>query len=241
MASRVRNGCALLIAHFLTQINVQGGDVRELCGMTHPHDTSSSLRRDSRWAGVFFLIPLLAYGVGNAWLEALRAVPSPGSPWAWTGASLLLAINSIVVVLLARRLQPIVRQVRARVAHAYLLARVLEAVLLLLGSAVWLAHTDQLTDQVHFYTYQLAMLALGVGSLPLFCLLGRTGMLPNGLAWWAIGGYSLLALGAVGELCGLPYGIALSIPGGLLEVTLGIWLIVKGLRPATHGYTGTPL
>ncbi len=44
--------------------------------------------------------------------------------------------------------------------------------------------------------------------------------------------------GNIAELSGRAVGTALSIPGGLFEVALGSWLIVKGFRPAAYGENG---
>jgi hypothetical protein len=215
--------------------------------MKNNRTPAQEITRASKWIGVLFLIPMLAYSGGSAWMDALLQGQAVAPTWQWAGAALLLVLNSVAVVLIALRMYPLVKDLRRSTAIAYFAARFAEAVLLSIGlfALLQVAPTRYATAaaeapgslvnigiQVNFQAYQLAMLALGVGSLPLFRLLGQTGMLPRGLTWWAIGGYSLLALGAIGELCGLPYGIALSIPGGLLEVTLGIWLIVKGLRPA---------
>ena len=43
-----------------------------------------------------------------------------------------------------------------------------------------------------------------------------------------LAGYTLLALGAVAELLGFGLGLALSIPGGLFEVVLGVILLFRG-------------
>jgi hypothetical protein len=52
-------------------------------------------------------------------------------------------------------------------------------------------------------------------------------------------GYLILMTGAVAEVFGVHLGLALSLPGGLWEITLALWLILKGFQPA--GRTGSPL
>jgi hypothetical protein len=49
-------------------------------------------------------------------------------------------------------------------------------------------------------------------------------------------GYALLLTGGVAEIFGTGTSLALSIPGGLPEVALGIWLIIKGFN--ADGYAG---
>jgi hypothetical protein len=40
--------------------------------------------------------------------------------------------------------------------------------------------------------------------------------------------------GSGAKLFGLPISLALLIPGGLFEITLAIWLLIKGFTPATY-------
>src|SRR5947208_13807193 len=72
---------------------------------------------------------------------------------------------------------------------------------------------------------------LGIGSLFFCALLFRTGLVPRFLAVWGFIGYACFAGGNLLELFGVA-GAALvsSIPGGLFELTFGIWLIAKGFR-----------
>lgn len=81
---------------------------------------------------------------------------------------------------------------------------------------------------------------LGLGSTIFSCLWLRSGYIPRALAWLGIFGSLLLSIMTlitmvfpkVWEAVGMIY----MLPMGLYEVGLGLWLIVKGLRPpsATH-------
>ncbi len=74
------------------------------------------------------------------------------------------------------------------------------------------------------------MMVLGLSSL-LFCYaLYRYRLLPRWMALWGLVGYALLGTGAVLEICGMTIGLLLSIPGGLFELVLGIWLLVRGFN-----------
>jgi hypothetical protein len=65
-------------------------------------------------------------------------------------------------------------------------------------------------------------------------------IVPGWLAVWGIVGYAALAAGALLELVGVAVGLALSVPGGLFEVALGLILIARGfpeslaIPPATQ-------
>lgn len=205
--------------------------------------------------GALFLLAFLAYGVGSA--LALPASEGTGPPPSGTtgrilaGVALMLANSAIVIDLgrrLARRLHALTpAEPAARtVAYGYLAARLVEAICLgagaalLLGIALWHPETvAMLRGWVHG-SYQVGMLALALGSLPAWRLLGRTGLVPRWLCRWALAGYAALGLGCLAELAGLPIGVLSSIPGGLLEATFGgglllgaRWLISTPPPPGT--------
>lgn len=74
------------------------------------------------------------------------------------------------------------------------------------------------------------MAVLGVGSI-FFCrALLKSALLPRFLAVWGMVGYTVFALGSVLEIAGYGVGFALSAPGGLFEVTAGVFLLIKGFR-----------
>ena len=77
---------------------------------------------------------------------------------------------------------------------------------------------------------QVAEAGLGFGSL-FFCdLLFRTGLVPRFLAVWGFIGYACFVGGALLELFGVAgAGLVGAIPGGLFELTFGIWLIARGV------------
>lgn len=211
-------------------------------------------RKVARWTGILFLIPLLAYSTGNACMEALRADASylatiGGQSPAVAGAALLLLLNSVAVVAIAVLLYPLLARQHTRVALAYLCTRVAEALLLTggllallllpsLGEASLADPADGplyqslagLAVRTNFLAFQVAMLVLGLGSVVFCGLLWRIRMVPRAIALWGVAGYGLLGIGAVLELFDLPWGVLLSLPGGLFEVGLGVWLIVKGFR-----------
>ena len=79
------------------------------------------------------------------------------------------------------------------------------------------------------------MIVLGMGSLMFCYLLYQSKLIPQFIAAWGFIGYAALLIGAVLELFGLNVGLLYSIPGGLFELTLPVWLFVKGfsLSPIT--------
>jgi hypothetical protein len=56
-------------------------------------------------------------------------------------------------------------------------------------------------------------------------------LVPKFLSVWGLIGYAIFFLGAVLEILGFKgVGLVLCIPGGLFEIFLAGWLIVKGLK-----------
>lgn len=177
----------------------------------------------TRLIGLLFLLAFLLYGVGNGLLTATEqthelSATEPARELArWAGYG-LVALNSVAVITIAVLFFPILNRYSSPVALSYLVARVVEAVLLVVG----------ILSPGNTVAYQLAMLVLGVSSIGFCAVLLRARLVPKPLAVLGLIGYAGLALGALGELMGLPVGIMLSIPGGLFELCFGLLLLTKG-------------
>ena len=84
--------------------------------------------------------------------------------------------------------------------------------------------------QAKLYAYNVGMITLGVSGLLLCYTLNSARLLPRWLAVWGLVGYAIIAGGMVSEFMGSGLGLASSLPGGLWEMFLGVWLIVKGFN-----------
>jgi hypothetical protein len=203
----------------------------------------------ARLAGAFFLAAIACYGTGNALVqnvltapEALALIASDQGQLIF-GAALMLA-NSAIVIGIGVALFSILERHSKAIAVAYLSARLIEAILLGVGvaSLLSLVRTPEHFEAAragaienNALAYQGAMIALGLGSVVFCGLLYRTRLLPRGLAAWGVLGYAVFLTGAVLELLGFAgIGVLLSIPGGLFELTVGAWLIVKGFDPGQN-------
>ena len=78
--------------------------------------------------------------------------------------------------------------------------------------------------------YQIGMSTLGVAGLLLCYTLYKATLVPRWLAVWGLVGYAIILVGMVSELMGSGLGLVSSLPGGLWEVFMGVWLIVKGFN-----------
>jgi hypothetical protein len=78
-------------------------------------------------------------------------------------------------------------------------------------------------------------MSLGLGALFLCLLLFRTRLVPQWLAGWGVIGYALHVAGAIAEIFGIPISLIILIPGGLFELALAFWLLIKGFQPEAYG------
>lgn len=88
----------------------------------------------------------------------------------------------------------------------------------------------QITAAGRFYLYQSGMAIWGVGGLTLCYILFKTRAVPLVFPLSGFAGYAIFIIGTMLELFGHPVGVILSIPGGLIEIALSIWMIVKGIK-----------
>jgi len=216
---------------------------------------TTSNRTRAAFAGGSFLAAILVYATGSA--LAAGSIPGPGSLDAISAnvslhasGTILMLLNSVLVTGIGILLFPVIRRYHSQAALLYLGARLAEALLLLVGVIfllllVPLSHDasgttaterpvyetlHRLMLQGNYWSYQVAMMILGLGSIPLCAVLYRHRLIPRFAAAWGLAGYALLVAGSVMEFYGLRLGIVLSVPGGLFEVFLGIWLLAKGLE-----------
>jgi len=80
------------------------------------------------------------------------------------------------------------------------------------------------------YAYAIGMSALGVSGLMLCYTLYRSNLVPRFFAIWGLVGYAVIFVGMLSEIMGSGLGLISSLPGGLWEVSMGVWLIAKGFN-----------
>jgi hypothetical protein len=101
----------------------------------------------------------------------------------------------------------------------------------LMASAVETYHLQALSTlsvQASQYAYDIAMSTLGIAGLILCYSFYRTKLIPRWIAAWGFIGYAVIFCGMISEMMGSGLGLFSSIPGGLWEVFVGVWLIAKG-------------
>ena len=200
-----------------------------------------------------FLLAFLAYGIGTGMVTGVLEATNPVGEFTLkraqfiAGAALML-LNSAIVASIGLLLLPLLVCYNRAIAWSYLASRAIEAVALATGvmSLLLLVATKSPVTRTvivtasrgNFVAYQTGMAVLGFGSLFFCALLYRCRLVPRLLAAWGFVGYAIFFMGAVVEIAGLPYGVMLSIPGGLFEIVFGIWIIAKGFDNARAEASG---
>ncbi|MGJ6964864.1 DUF4386 domain-containing protein [Streptosporangium sp. G11] len=215
-------------------------------------------RTSGRIVGALILLGYVVYMAGSALAGSgsgpggTAAPPGDagdvGDQMRMSAGALLMLVNSAAVVGIGVLVFPVVRLHHEISAYAYLVTRVFEAAMMAVGTLCLLLliplgreYADagagggsvlpalaRVAQEGNFYSYQIAMTGLGIGSV-LFCrALFRARLVPRFMAVWGIVGYVIFAAGSMLEILGYGVGLALSVPGGLFEIALAVLLIVKG-------------
>jgi hypothetical protein len=251
-------GCVMTHANeFVGASTDELGDAGERATVRPPGEPRTAV---TRAIGTLFLAGFVTYGVGFALVGSVTSSPDflaalPGRRATLALGAFLMFLNTGVDVAKAVLFYPILERSSRRTALAYLAAMIVEVVLLTVGvlgllaliplsqhsadvagaSPDWAEAVGAVLLQWNAMGYQLGEIALACGAVVLCALLYRTRLLPRFIAVWGLIGYLVLMTGAVAEVFGIHIGVALSIPGGLWEVTLAFWLIVKGFRAQYGG------
>jgi len=208
----------------------------------------------ARGVGALFLIATVAYMLGSGLLQSVLDGPDallhayPQRAQVVLGV-LLEYLDAAAVAAIGMLLFPILRRHSESIALGYAATRIIECVLLIVagigslslitlsqgygqaGAASVQAVAAVVTAQSGL-AFQVAMIVLGLGSLPFCYLLYRARLIPRALAALGFVGYAALFAGGLAELAGLNLQMLHYAPGGLFELILPIWLIVKGFSPS---------
>jgi hypothetical protein len=213
----------------------------------------------SRLIAALFLTGFLTYGTGTILItpvvegaDFLTGVKAEQTTLAF-GALLMLA-TAAVDIGKAVFFYPVLEPHGQRTAVAYLATMVFEmatmtvgvlALLMILPLADRVSVGEQSAESAQAIAslavdanetaYQIGQLSLAFGCLFLCALLLRSRLIPGWLAVSGLIGYALHMVGAGAEILGLPLSLWLLIPGALFEITLALWLIVRGFNRAAYG------
>lgn len=176
---------------------------------------------NARTIGVLFLLAFFAYGIGSHFFGSTNSLEK------YLGVLLVIA-NSVMVVFIGILLRKTLKLYNPLVGNIYLFTRIFEAIALV-SIVVTLFPTASISRDLG---YNIGMLVLGIGSIPMCLMLYKHKIVPSWLAIWGVIGYAVFAFGFLMELFGKAWSMYLLGLGGLWEVFFAIWLIVRGSKNA---------
>src|SRR5918912_1229482 len=208
-------------------------------------------RKTAVTIGVIYLGGMVVGIGGNVLIQSILGA---SDPLASLGAnSTLVAIGALLWLLAVAGdaahgilMFPVLKRFSERIAFGYFGARIIDAVfvgvmaLLILfqiplaneylkaGAPDTLQAMSAVLMQAQLYAYHFGMLTVGVAGLMLCYLFYKTQLVPRFLGVWGLIGYAVILGGSVLEVAGFNLHSIHTIPGGLWELFIGVWLIVKG-------------
>lgn len=215
-------------------------------------------RTTARIVGVVFIVGMVIGIAGQMLNQSILTVPDPLSSVA--ASSMLLAIGVLFALVTVAGdvahgvlMFPILRQRSERLAFGYFGFRIVDAVFIAISvlflllqiplasaylkavgtDTVYLQILSTLSVQANLYSYHIAMTTLGIAGFMLCYVFYRMKLIPRWLAGWGIVGYVTILGGSVLEILGFPLLWMHTLPGGLWEVFIGVWLVVKGFNPSS--------
>jgi hypothetical protein len=210
-------------------------------------------RMTARVVGMVYLAGFVVGIVGDMLIQSVLSAPNHLSTV--SASSMTVAIGAMLWLMAVVGdaahgilMFPVLKPHNERIAVGYLGVRIIDAVFIAvmvlfvllqipLGSeyvkaaapdAFSLQALSAVSMQASQYAYQIGMIAVGLAGLMLCSTLYRAKLVPRLVAVWGLVGYAIIFCGMVSEVMGSGLGLVSSIPGGLWEVFIGVWLIVKG-------------
>jgi hypothetical protein len=220
-----------------------------------PEGEMNNYKTTARVVGMVYLAGFVAGIAGNTLIQTILGAPNHLSTV--SAHSITLAIGALLWLMAVAGdvahgvlMFPILKRHNERTAVGYLAFRIVDAVFIAvmvlfillqiplgdeyLKAATADAHHFQtlstLFEQASQFAYDIAMSTLGIAGLILCYSFYRTTLIPRWVATWGFVGYAIIFCGMISEMMGSGLGLLSSIPGGLWEVFVGVWLIVKGFN-----------
>jgi len=218
-------------------------------------EEGNNYRTTARVVGVVYIAGFVVGIGGNILIQS--NITAPNHLATVFANSMMVAIGAILWLLGVAGdaahgvlMFPILKGQSERMAVGYLATRIMDAllmaimvILLLLqiplsgeylkaaaSNTSFLQALSAVSIQASQYAYEIAMSTLGVSGLILNITLYRAKLVPRWLSVWGLIGYTVIFVGMLSALMGSGLGDLSSLPGGLWEVFMGIWLIAKGFN-----------
>jgi hypothetical protein len=213
-----------------------------------------SSKKIARIVGILFLAGMIAGICGNILVQSTLSVPNYLSTI--SGHSMKLAIGAMLMLMTSvwdaahgMLMFPILKQHSERMALGYLGFRIIDAVFLAIqvlfillqlpigreyltgiSSSPDLHTLSKVLMQADIYAYQIGMITLGLAGIILCYIFYKAKLVPRFIAVWGLVGYLSMFFGSAFEVLGFNLYFIHTIPGGLWELFIGVWLIAKGFN-----------
>lgn len=215
----------------------------------------NSFRKTARVVGAVWLVGFILAVVGNGMIQSILGAPDYLSKV--SANSMQVAIGGLVMLVCAAAevalgvlMFPVFKRFSERMAFGYFGAKILDAVFFVvwvmflliqipLGSEFlkagvtgtsYLQVLSTVSIQVSQYAYQISQIAVVLAGFLLCYMFYRTKLVPRWMAVWGLVGYAILLGGSVLEVLGFNLQLIQTIPGGLFELFICVWLIAKGFN-----------
>jgi hypothetical protein len=223
--------------------------------MTRLMKKMNKYRTTAKVVGILYLAGMVIGIGGNFLIQSILGVPDYLS--AISSNSIKLALGAMLWLMTVGGdaahgvlMYPVLKQHNENFAIGYLGFRIVDAVFIgvhvlfiliqiPIGSeyiksgsqnAQYLQSLSSVFIMINQYGYQIGMIFVGLSGLILCYSFSRSKIVPNFIAVWGLVGYATILLGSVLEVLGFNLNLIHTIPGGLWELFIGIWLIVKGFN-----------
>lgn len=208
----------------------------------------------TRIFGISFICSFLSYGIGINLLESGMKEQEELN-WQvqnqlqfFIGGLLVVVLHTLFNLMLIVSMRRILKPVFEFLAEVYLCLAMFATLFLSFGGIAIVATNliscpegfsnnfsnwmllQSSAKAIQFYCYQYGMTLWGIAGITMCFVLLKYNVIPKMLATFGIVAYSIFIIGTISELLDIKYGLWLSIPGGLFELTLSGWMIVKGLK-----------
>jgi hypothetical protein len=217
----------------------------------------------ARMFGIFFIVTFLSYGIGSGLIDSVittqdfLANVNVNQTQVVIGVVLMALVHTFLNIGMPIIMLPILKPYNIHLAYGYLSAAIAATVTLEVGavcvllllplsdvyvnaSSVTIPNIEiigMLLKKGSFFGYHMGMALWSLGGLMFVSLLYTSKLVPRTMSVWGMIGYVVLLLGSISEMFAHNdiIEIVSVIPGGLFEITLSVWLIVKGFNISAIG------
>lgn len=218
----------------------------------------NNYRKATRMFGVFFILTFLSYGIGSSLIASIISVPDflasvySNQLQIIIGVTLMALVHTFTNIALPVLMLPILKPNHKYLAYGYLSFAIMATLILIVGalfSLLLIPLSEEyvkagftmtsnfetmgiLLKKASFFAYHMGMALWSIGGLLFISALYQSKLIPRVMSVWGIIGYFVLVSGSMLEIYEHHdiVEIVSVIPGGLFEITLSVWFIVKSIK-----------